>query len=124
MKWNLLALTSLSAFVIAGLVMLLVNLKKSVVIASPAPVVGLSAMPVPTDPGNPNADQAISDRIHNALLAEKVLSRKAQEVMIYTLDGQVTLRGPVNSGDEKRIVGEIAIAIVGQANVDNQISVR
>lgn len=43
---------------------------------------------------------------------------------ITTNDGRVTLRGPVNSAEEKRIIGEIATRIVTAENADNQLEVK
>ena len=45
---------------------------------------------------------------------------------IITIDGRVTLRGPVNSAEEKRLIGEIAdrIARSESENVDNQLEVK
>jgi osmotically-inducible protein OsmY len=48
------------------------------------------------------------------------------DVKIITIDGRVTLRGPVNSAEEKRLIGEIAdrIARSESENVDNQLEVK
>lgn len=81
-------------------------------------------MPIPPDPSGQEADQALADRIHLALVAERALSQKAQNIKIFALDTFVTLNGTVNSSDEKRMVGEIAISIAGQDKVDNQLYVR
>jgi osmotically-inducible protein OsmY len=48
----------------------------------------------------------------------------AQNVKIITVDGRVTLRGPVNSEEEKRLIGEIADRIAHSENVDNQLDVQ
>ncbi|MCL4180116.1 MAG: BON domain-containing protein, partial [Verrucomicrobia bacterium] len=45
-------------------------------------------------------------------------------VKIITTDGRVTLRGPVESAQEKRIIGEIADRAVRAENVDNQLEVK
>ena len=39
------------------------------------------------------------------------------------MHGRVTLRGPVNSAEEKRLIGEIADRIARSENVDNQLEV-
>jgi osmotically-inducible protein OsmY len=49
------------------------------------------------------------------------LSVNAQNVKIITQDGKVTLRGPVDSAEEKKQVEEIAKAIAGAGNVDSQL---
>jgi osmotically-inducible protein OsmY len=45
-------------------------------------------------------------------------------VKIITLDGRVTLRGPVNTAEGKRLIGEIADRIARSENVDNQLEVE
>ena len=41
-----------------------------------------------------------------------------------TIGGRVTLRGPLNSAEEKRPIGEIADRIARSENVDNQLEVK
>ena len=36
----------------------------------------------------------------------------------------VTLRGPVDTADEKRLIGEIAVRHASPGNVDNQLEVK
>jgi osmotically-inducible protein OsmY len=52
------------------------------------------------------------------------MSLNARNVKIITIDGRVTLRGPVNTAEEKRLIGEIADRIVQAVNVDNQLEVQ
>ena len=52
------------------------------------------------------------------------MSTNAKNVKIITMDGQVTLRGPVNSAEEKRQIGDIANRIAQAANVNNQLEVQ
>ena len=52
------------------------------------------------------------------------MSVNAKNVKIITKDGQVTLRGPVNTAEEKRLIGEIADRIARSGNVDNQLEVK
>jgi osmotically-inducible protein OsmY len=47
----------------------------------------------------------------------------AKNVKIITLNGRVTLRGPVNTADEKSRIGDIANRIATPGNVDNQLEV-
>jgi osmotically-inducible protein OsmY len=49
------------------------------------------------------------------------MTTEAKNVKIITLNGHVTLRGPVNTADEKVRVGEIADRIASAGNVDNQL---
>jgi len=77
----------------------------------------------PVDQGNGPGDVAITSRIRKAVMEADGLSVNAQNVKIITLNGLVTLRGPVNSEEERRIVGEIAGAVVKPADVVNQLDV-
>jgi osmotically-inducible protein OsmY len=63
-------------------------------------------------------------QIRKEIIAEKSMSVNARNVKIITKDGQVTLRGPVNSAEEKRLIGEIADRIARSGNVDNQLEVK
>jgi len=45
-------------------------------------------------------------------------------VKIITIDGRVTLRGPVNTAAEKSELGAIAVNIAKLENVDNQLEVK
>jgi len=40
------------------------------------------------------------------------------------IDGRFTLRGPVNTAEGKRLIGEIADRIARSENVDNQLEVK
>jgi len=51
------------------------------------------------------------------------MSTTAKNVKIITLNGHVTLRGPVNTADEKNRIAEIANRIASAGNVDNQLEV-
>lgn len=75
------------------------------------------------DQGNSKADTDTTAQIRKGILAEKNMSVNAQNVKIITNNGQVTLRGPVKSEQEKRLIGEIANRIARAENVDNQLEV-
>jgi len=78
----------------------------------------------PLDQGNSKADVATTAQIRKEIMAGKNLSVNAKNVKIITKDGQVTLRGPVNSAEEKRFIGEIAARVAPSGNVDNQLEVK
>jgi sporulation protein YlmC with PRC-barrel domain len=78
----------------------------------------------PLDQGNSTADVATTAQIRKEIVAGKNMSVNAKNVKIITNNGQVTLRGPVNSAEEKRLIGEIANRIARSENVDNQLEVR
>ena len=75
------------------------------------------------DQGNSKADVDTTAKIRKEVNASENMSVSAKNVKIITRDGQVTLRGPVASEQEKRIIGEIANRIARAGNVDNQLEV-
>jgi sporulation protein YlmC with PRC-barrel domain len=78
----------------------------------------------PLDQGNNKADLDTTAQIRKEIIAGKDMSVSAKNVKIITIDGHVTLRGPVNSAEEKRLIGEIADRIAHSENVDNQLEVK
>jgi len=78
----------------------------------------------PLDQGNSKADVNTTAQIRKEIIAGKNMSVNARNVKIITSEGKVTLRGPVNTPREKRIIGEIADRIARSENVDNQLEVK
>ena len=80
---------------------------------------------------HPNADQQKSDRtdstitrdIRRSIVGDKTLSTYAHNVKIITKGGDVTLRGPVRSDDERQAIEAKAIQVAGAGHVKNDISV-
>ena len=66
---------------------------------------------------------ATTAQIRKEIVAGNNMSVNAKNVKIITIDGQVTLRGPVNTAEEKRLIGEIADRGAHTGNVDNQLEV-
>jgi len=52
------------------------------------------------------------------------LSFTAKNVKIITVDGKVTLRGPVKSEAERSAIEAAARRVAGAAQVDNQLEVK
>ena len=57
-------------------------------------------------------------------MKDKSLTMTAKNVKIITAQGKVTLRGPVNSAEEKTKINDLAKAAAGQVPVDNQLEVK
>ena len=72
---------------------------------------------------NNKSDVEITRQIRKAVVADESLSTYAHNVKIITVDGKVTLKGPVKTADEKAAIKKIAIDAVGAANVVDQIAV-
>ena len=76
------------------------------------------------DQGNSKADVDTTAQIRKEINASEKMSVSSKNVKIITKDGQVTLGGPVDSAEEKRLIGEIANRISRSGNVDNQLEVK
>lgn len=82
-----------------------------------------SAALTPVDQGNGEVDLRITQQIRQAVMADNSLSFTAKNVKIITLNGSVTLRGPVNTAAERSAIDAAARKVAG-AQVDNQIEVK
>lgn len=78
----------------------------------------------PLDQGGSEADRTITQKIRKAVVAHDDLSMNAKNVKIITVDGAVTLRGPVKSTAEKSAIAKIAKDVAGTKNVDDQLEVE
>jgi osmotically-inducible protein OsmY len=68
-------------------------------------------------------DRDLAKQIRSALVGDKTLSSYAHNVKVIAQNGQVTLKGPVRSEEEKNSVEQKAIAIAGAGHVTNEMSV-
>lgn len=71
------------------------------------------------------SDRTITKNIRKALIADKSLSMYGHNVKIITRNGSVTLKGPVNTEDEKQKIASKAAEVVGDpGKVNNEITVK
>jgi osmotically-inducible protein OsmY len=77
----------------------------------------------PGDQSSKEPDMQITQNIRKAIVADKDLSTNAHNVKIVTVDGAVTLRGPVASTEEKARIDREARAVAGVKKVDNQLEI-
>jgi len=75
------------------------------------------------DQSESEADRTISQNIRQALTADDSLSTNGKNAKIITIDGKVTLRGPVKSDQEKAAIAAKAQQVAGVKNVDNQLEI-
>lgn len=75
------------------------------------------------DQGESSADRTVTQKIRQAVVADDSLSTTAQNVKIITVDGAVTLRGPVKSEDEKKKIAAMAQQVAGAGKVQNHLEV-
>lgn len=77
----------------------------------------------PLDQSNTVADTHITQAIRKKIM-QRPLSMVAKNVKIITLDGDVTLRGPVKNKAEKEKIGADAKAVPGVKSVTNELEVQ
>lgn len=77
----------------------------------------------PLDQNENKKDIEITAAIRKKVINTK-MSTAAHNVKIITQEGKVTLRGPVESAEEKQQIAEIAAAVVGSASVVNELDVE
>jgi hyperosmotically inducible periplasmic protein len=73
---------------------------------------------------NSKADLALTQKVRQAVMKDGSLSMNAKNVKIIAQDGKITLKGPVDSQQEKDKIGTEAGEIAGKDKVDNQLEVK
>ena len=68
-------------------------------------------------------DLDMTARVRRAIMNDKSLSTMAQNIKVISANGQVTLRGPVKSDQEKSAIASDVHGVVGVNNVDNRLEV-
>jgi osmotically-inducible protein OsmY len=80
--------------------------------------------PTPTDQSNSASDLELTRTIRQTIVKDASLTATAKNVKIISSEGKVTLRGPVNTAEEKTKIEQTAIEKAGSTNVDSQLEVR
>jgi hyperosmotically inducible periplasmic protein len=75
----------------------------------------------PLDQSENEDDLAITQKIRQAIMADDSLSTNAKNIKIITINGVVTLRGPVASPQEKDAIVKKVKEIDGIEKVENQL---
>ena len=73
---------------------------------------------------NSKDDLALTQKIRQAVMKDGSLSMNAKNVKIIAQDGKITLKGPVDSQQEKDTIAREAGEIAGKDKVDNQLEVK
>ena len=81
------------------------------------------ARPTADQQKNNQADLKITQDIRRTLTKDKSLSSYAKNIKVITKDGQVTLRGPVRSEQDKKAIEAKANEVAGAGHVTNDIQV-
>ena len=72
---------------------------------------------------NDKNDVRITRDIRRALVADKSLSTYAHNVKVITSHGEVTLKGPVRSEEERKAVEAKAVEVAGERRVANELTI-
>jgi len=72
---------------------------------------------------NRKADRELTQKIRRALVEDKQLSTYAHNVKVIAKNGEVTLKGPVRSEEEKKAVEAKAAEVAGGATIRNELQV-
>jgi osmotically-inducible protein OsmY len=91
--------------------------------SSQTSVAGAAAVSA-ADQSNEKLDLEVTQRIRQALVAHDGLSMAAQNVIVVTTPGMVTLRGPVPSNEERLAITAIAREFAGDRYVSDQLGVE
>ena len=70
------------------------------------------------------SDRTIAKEIRQAIVSDKSLSTYAHNVKIISEHGNVTLKGPVRSEEEKKTVEAKATEVAGAGKVTNELSIK
>jgi hyperosmotically inducible periplasmic protein len=70
------------------------------------------------------SDRDITQQIRQSIMKDKSLSTYAHNVKIVTQNGQVTLKGPVRSEDEKRAIETKAAEVAGENKVSSELNIK
>src|SRR6201990_1036921 len=73
---------------------------------------------------NSKDDLALTQKIRQAVMKDGSLSMNAKTAKMIGQDGKITLKGPVDSQQEKDTIGTEAGEIAGKDKVDNQLEVK
>jgi hyperosmotically inducible protein len=73
---------------------------------------------------NLKADREITAKIRKAIVGDKDLSTYAHNIKVITVNGQVTLKGPVQTDQEKQKVMGLAANIVPPGKITNDLTVK
>ena len=73
---------------------------------------------------NAKMDRTTTANIRKAIIADKDLSTYAHNVKMITVNGAVTLKGPVTSDGEKEKVASDAASVVSADKITNHLTVK
>jgi len=76
------------------------------------------------DQPNASTDRLTTAKVRKAIMADKGFSSYAHNIKIITTNGQITLKGPVKSEEEKQRIANDLADVIPTGNVTNQLTVK
>ena len=70
------------------------------------------------------SDRDITQQIRQSIMKDKSLSTYAHNVKIIARNGQVTLKGPVRSEEEKKAIEAKAAQVAGENKVTSELNIK
>jgi hyperosmotically inducible protein len=84
-----------------------------------------NANPTPENQKGTKADLEVTKKIRRTLTSStNHFSTTAENIKVITVNGKVTLRGPVKTEEEKTRIAAIAKEAAGDGNVEDQLEVK
>jgi hyperosmotically inducible protein len=83
-----------------------------------------SSEPTADQAKNTKSDRQLMQQIRKSIMGDKSLSTYAHNVKVISQNGQVTLKGPVRSDDEKKTIESKAVEVAGAGHVSNELEVK
>jgi len=82
------------------------------------------AEPTADQAKNTAVDRELMQKIRRSLMDDKSLSTYAHNIKIVAQNGKVTLKGPVRSDEEERVIVQKATEVAGSKNITNEITIK
>ena len=73
---------------------------------------------------NAKADRETTAKVRKEILGDKSLSTYGHNVKVITVNGVVTLKGPVQSEDEKEKVAALTANVVSGDKITNELTIK
>jgi hyperosmotically inducible protein len=70
------------------------------------------------------SDRDLMQKIRKAIMDDSSLSSYGHNVKVIAKNGKVTLKGPVNSTEEKQSISQKATEVAGAGNVSDEMTVK
>jgi osmotically-inducible protein OsmY len=72
----------------------------------------------------PAADRRTTAEVRRRIAADETMSAQARHVNVTTREGVVTLRGPIDSAEERTTLASLAESVPGVRRVEDRLQVR